>query len=380
MQFEAGLNVPAKVLVGDNVLEDSKGLLAEYGKKALVVTGRHVGKSVMMQRLKTALGRDGVEYEIFDGITGEPTDTMIEAGVEAYRTAGCDFCIGIGGGSPLDSAKAIAAMTVNSGAIADYNGKVIEGKIPNVVAIPTTAGTGSEATKFTIITDVKRDIKMLLKGDVLVPTLAIVDYAMSADSPKGVTAATGLDALTHAIESFVSVKASPATDKLVVEAVKKIMKYLPVAYRDGNNVEARREMAEAALLAGVCINNSSVTVVHGMSRPIGALFHVPHGISNAMLLGTCLEDMRNEASEKYKALADAVGIGDKDFIEAVKELCRVCEVPTLKGYGIDEAKFVASIDKMSADAIASGSPGNASKRYTAEDCRRLYLEAFPVEK
>ena len=387
MEFEAGLNVPARVIVGADALEKSRGLLAGYGKKTLVVTGKHVGRSAMMSRLKAVLDRDGVEYAVFDGITGEPTDTMIADGVEAYRDSGCDFCIGLGGGSPLDSAKAIAAMTVNDGEIADYNGRIMEIKIPNVVAIPTTAGTGSEATKFTIITDTKRGIKMLLKGDVLLPVLAVADYTMGIDAPKGVTAATGLDALTHAIEAFISVKASAATDRLAADAVKRIMRYLPDAYRDGGT-EAREQMACAALQAGVCINNSSVTVVHGMSRPIGALFHVPHGISNAMLLSACLNDMLAEAEAKYAELARIIGVaadGDTDaaaaeaFIAAVENLCKVCEVPTLKEYGIDEKRFVESIDKMAADAIASGSPANAPKAYTAADCRHLYLAAFPVK-
>ena len=383
MTFSEALRVPGKIFVGAGALEEAMPSIVRCGCKALVVTGPHVGRSAMMQRLCELLEASGVEYAIFDGITGEPTDDMIDAGVRVYSEAACDFCIGIGGGSPLDSAKAIAAMTVCEGSIADYNGSVIECVMPKVVAIPTTAGTGSEATKFTIVTDSDRGIKMLLKGDVLLPDVAVVDYTLGMGAPKGVTAATGLDALTHAVESLISVKATPATDTLAVSAVKRIMKYLPIVYADGSNAEAREQMAIAALEAGVCINNSSVTVVHGMSRPIGALFHVPHGISNAMLLSTCLADMETEARERYALLASAIGCSCESeaeasgcFIEAVKELCRVCEVPSLRQYGIDEAQFFASLDKMATDAIASGSPANAPKNYTKEDCIRLYRTAF----
>ena len=383
--FAAALRVPSEIFVGADSLQEAAGVIKSCGTKALVVTGPHVGKSPIMARLEAVLESERMEYVVFDGITGEPTDTMIATGVRIYRDAACDFCIGVGGGSPLDSAKTIAAMTVCPGEIADYNGKVIECDMPKVVAVPTTAGTGSEVTKFTIITDVKRNIKMLLKGDSLLPDVAVVDYTLGLSAPASVTAATGLDALTHAIESLVSVKATPETDALAVSAVKRIMRYLPEAYTDGSNAEAREQMALAALEAGVCINNSSVTVVHGMSRPIGALFHVPHGISNAMLLGVCLGDMEAEARGKYALLARAIGVAGSDdddasasakFLASEGELCRVCNIPTLKAYGIDEAAFFAAVPKMATDAIASGSPLNAPKRYCEEDCRRLYAAAF----
>ncbi|MBO5293256.1 MAG: iron-containing alcohol dehydrogenase [Lachnospiraceae bacterium] len=373
--------MPARSVVGTGALKQAEDYLKEYGRKALIVTGKHVAKSVMMEELKQTLSEIGIDFVIFDGITGEPTDTMVEEGVMIYQKENCDFCIGIGGGSPLDSAKAIAAMVVNPGKIADYNGKVIGGKLPPVVAIPTTAGTGSEATKFTIITDTRQNIKMLLKGDVLVPALAIVDPEFTVSGPKSITAATGLDALTHAVESYTSKKASPMTDTLALSAVKRIFTYLPGAYRNGEDRRAREEMSLAALEAGVCINNASVTIVHGMSRPIGALFHVPHGLSNAMLLKECLGFALDGALERFAALGRAVGAAgetDEDrkaaekFMGALEELCRACEVPTLEEYGIKREEFFAVIDKMSQDAIASGSPANTIKEVNAGDVRAIY--------
>ena len=381
----AGFTTPGKILMGEHALEEAGELLAGFGKKALIVTGKHVVTSPMMEELKRVLEEVGVAYTIFDGITGEPTNTMIEEGLASYQGEGCDYCIGIGGGSPLDSAKAIAAMVTNPGGIASYNGKTISVPTPPVVAIPTTAGTGSEATKFTIITDLETDTKMLLKGDVLLPALAVVDPRFTMTSPKSVTAATGLDALTHAVEAYTSVKAMPLTDSYAISAIRRILKWLPVAYRDGLDQEARREMSIAALEAGICINNSSVTIVHGMSRPIGALFHVPHGISNAMLLTTCMRDVMDGAISRFADLGRAVGaaceadsdsFAAKEFLKRLEEVCSACQVPTLKEYGIEEEAFLQAIPKMAADAIQSGSPSNCRKEVTQEDCERLYQEAY----
>lgn len=376
---------PEYTLIGSKALEEAKPYLKKCGKKALIVTGKHVVLSDMMAELKKALEEIGIAYFVFDGITGEPTNVMIDEGIAAYKENGCDFCIGIGGGSPLDSAKAIAAMITNEGKIADYNGKVIEKPIPPVVAIPTTAGTGSEATQFTVITDVEKDIKMLLKGGYLVPKIAIVDPAYTYSAPKSITAATGMDALTHAIEAYTSRKALPVTDTLAVSAVKRIMKYLPAAYKDGSDEKARYEMSVASYEAGICINNSTVTLVHGMSRPIGALFHVAHGISNAMLLTKCLAFALDGAYEKFANLGREIGAAtaeDDDktasekFIEALNEICKICEIPTLLEYGIPKDDFFAHMGKMAHDALTSGSPGNTMKPISEQDIIEIYKKLW----
>lgn len=376
---------PEYTLIGSKALEEAKPYLKKCGKKALIVTGKHVVLSDMMAELKKALEEIGIAYFVFDGITGEPTNVMIDEGIAVYKENGCDFCIGIGGGSPLDSAKAIAAMITNEGKIADYNGKVIEKPIPPVVAIPTTAGTGSEATQFTVITDVEKDIKMLLKGGYLVPKIAIVDPAYTYSAPKSITAATGMDALTHAIEAYTSRKALPVTDTLAVSAVKRIMKYLPAAYKDGSDEKARYEMSVASYEAGICINNSTVTLVHGMSRPIGALFHVAHGISNAMLLTKCLAFALDGAYEKFANLGREIGAAtaeDDDktasgkFIEALNEICKICEIPTLLEYGIPKDEFFAHMEKMAHDALTSGSPGNTMKPISEQDIIEIYKKLW----
>lgn len=377
--------IPNHTVVGTNVLGEAAPLLKKMGNKAFIVTGRHVAVSDMMKQLTALLDENGIDCVIFDGITGEPTDTMIENGFEMLKSSGCDFIIGIGGGSPLDSAKAIAAMAVNEGSIADYNGKEITGEILPLAAIPTTAGTGSEATKFTVITDSEKGIKMLLKGDVLVPKLAIVDSSFTVGAPKSVTSATGLDALTHAVEAYTSRKAFSMTDTLAVSAVKRIMKYLPIAYKEPDNSLAREQMSIAALEAGICINNSSVTIVHGMSRPIGALFHVPHGMSNAMLLKECLSFAVSGAYEKFANLGRETGAAsgsDSDetaaekFIDSLQNICDVCEIPTLEQYGIDRDEYYSKISKMATDAVASGSPANTVKEVTVDDCIEIYKKLY----
>jgi len=373
--------LPERTVMGNNALEASGEIFKGLGKKAFVVTGKNVTKAGAVSKLTQALERWGIAYEVFSDVIGEPTDKVIEAGVREFKSSRCDFLTAIGGGSPLDSAKAIAAMSVLPGRVADYMGVEIDGDFPPMVLIPTTAGTGSEATKFTVITDTEKGVKMLLKGDSLLPSLAVIDPALTMTAPQCVTAATGMDALTHAVESYTSRKGNALTDMYAVDAVKRIFAYLPAAYKNGGDGKAREEMAVAAYEAGVCINNASVTLVHGMSRPIGALFHVPHGISNAMLITECLKFALDGCPEKFAALGRVIGAADETtgdtkaadaFFEALGGLCETLNIPTLQGYGIDRETFDANIDKMARDAIASGSPSNTIKHVTQEDVELIY--------
>lgn len=379
MAYEFSL--PGRTIMGDGALEQSENIIKSFGKKALIVSGKNVTKMGTVKIITDCLEKWEIDYVIFNEITGEPTGVMIEEGVKAYKEGECDFCIAVGGGSPLDSGKAIIAMTKLEGEISDYMGQTMEGKFPPLVLIPTTAGTGSEATKFTVITDSKKDIKMLLKGEALLPDLAIIDAKFSLTAPKGVTAATGMDALTHAVEAYTSRKANPLTDTFALSSIKKIFKYLPLVYKNGEDKKAREEMAIAAYEAGVCINNSSVTIVHGMSRPIGALFHVPHGISNAMLIKECLSYVLDGSYERFGEIGRAIGAadeskGDKEaseaFLDKLSELCKVCEIPTLKEYGIDKDEFNKFVDKMAQDAMNSGSPSNTIKEVSKDDLLKIY--------
>lgn len=377
--------MPKQIISGAGALKQAEGSMAGLGKKALVVTDDVMIRLGNLAHVEEALKNCGIQYSVYSGISGEPTDAMIEKGLEMYKSEGCDFLMALGGGSPIDSMKAIGALVGNGGVITDYLGKVIEKPTPPMVAVPTTAGTGSEATQFTIITDTGRDIKMLLKGAVLMPTLAVIDPQFTMTAPPAITAATGLDALTHAVEAYTSRKAQSLSDVFALSAVKRIFTWLPEAFRHGDNVQAREEMSLAALEAGIAFNNASVTIVHGMSRPIGALFHVPHGISNAMLLEKCLSYVLDGAYERFGRLGREInvadsGTGDREasesFLGAVVDICRTCEIPTLKEYGIEKESYTKVIDKMSQDAMASGSPSNTRKEISVEDVRAIYSALY----
>lgn len=373
--------VPPQTVIGENALDAAKEFILPLGKKALIVTGKNVLAHGITGQLTEKLDSWGISWQIYSEILSEPTDQMIYAGVKAYRESSCDFCIGIGGGSPLDSAKAIAAMTVNSGHLSDYMGKEISGSRPPLVLIPTTAGTGSEATKFTIITDTEHEVKMLLKGEMLLPDVAVIDPEFTLSAPPGVTAATGMDALAHAVESYTSRKRNPLTDLYALSAIRRIFQYLPAAYQNGQDRTARQEMALAAYEAGICINNASVTIVHGMSRPIGALFHVPHGLSNAMLMQECFSYVMDGCPERFADIARAIGAASPEgsskeasgqFLAKLKELCGILHIPTLAEYGIDRGEFEARMPKMAKDAMASGSPSNTIKDITEKDLLTIY--------
>lgn len=377
--------LPGRTILGADALESSEHAIKGLGKKAFIVTGKIVTETGLVSILTGYLDRWNIDHKVFNDITGEPTDEMILAGVSDYKDFQCDFIIGIGGGSPLDSAKAIGAMTVLDGNISDYMGVDIKGVFPPLVLIPTTAGTGSETTKFTVIKDTKKGIKMLLKGDDLLPKVAIIDPKLTVTAPKSITAATGMDALTHAVESYISKKANSLTDTYALSAIRRIFQYLPLAYEDGTNMIAREEMAIAAFEAGVCINNASVTIVHGMSRPIGALFHIPHGISNAMLISDCLSYVADGCYDRFADMAKAIGVAKEEddekkaceaFLTALGKLCSQCNIPKIKEYGIQKEDFEAAFDKMANDAMASGSPSNTRKEIDKEDLIKIYSRLF----
>lgn len=407
--------MPKQIFYGEGALEQAASALTACGSRALIVTDPMMVKLGNVEIVTRILEQSGIGYAVYDGVTGEPTDRMIEAGREVWEKEQCDFLIAVGGGSPIDTMKAIGVVAVNGGSINDWYGKEIKSALPPMIAVPTTSGTGSEATQFTIITNTEADIKMLLKGKNLIPDIAVDDPRFTMTAPAQVTAATGLDALCHAAEAYTSRKAQPMTDTLAVSAVKRIFRYLPVCYAaaveaaqagslesekaavqagcpeaevqaDGperkiSAAEARMQMSLAALEAGIAFNNASVTVIHGMSRPIGALFHVPHGVSNAMLLPACFSYVYREAADRFAELARAIGVAQpgepeetaaEKFIRACKELCAFCRIPTPVEYGIDREAFLEKIPKMTEDALASGSPANTRKELTAEDIQRIY--------
>lgn len=374
--------MPEVIISGEYALEQGMIHIPYNVKKPLLVTAESNVELGLTDKVTDVLKRGNLHYCIYAGVNTEPTDQIIEEGVRMYQEAGCDSLIAAGGGSVLDAMKAIGLLVSNGGKIADYMGrKDVSNPLPFMTAIPTTAGTGSEATQFTIITDTKNDVKMLIGMKALIPDLVLLDPELTLTVPKSVTVSTGMDALIHGIEAYISKRAYSMTDRFALSAVERIFRNLPVVYADGNHRTARQEMAYGALEAGIAFSNSSVTLIHGMSRPIGALFHVPHGLSNAILLERCMRFMADSAPERVGRLAVEIGAAEASmkveekveyFLEAISELCRICNIPTLETYGIKKEKFLQMTDKMAEDALVSGSPQNLRKPVEKEDIVSLY--------
>ena len=372
---------PNMIVSGSNALQDAGKVIATFGKKALVVTDAMMVKLGNAAKLEEVLKTNGVDYVIYPEINAEPSDVMIAGGVEAYKANECDFIIGLGGGSPIDSAKAIGMMSTTDVKISSFMGKIIDVDMPKLVAIPTTAGTGSEATKFTIINDTENSVKMLLTGPCLIPDLAVIDPQFTMTAPASVTAATGIDALCHATEAYTSKKAQPLSDTFALSAIKRIMNNLATCVKEPTNEAARIQMSLAATEAGIAFNNASVTIIHGMSRPIGANFHVAHGLSNAVLLEACLNKVQGPITDKLADIARYCGMTKADddneaakvFLNAVRQLLKDCNVPTMKDVIKDHDLYKSLVTKMAHDAAVSGSPANTIYPITEEEMVEIYL-------
>jgi Alcohol dehydrogenase, class IV len=378
--------VPSTTHVGAGAAAHTGPEAARLGsKRALLITDAFLFSSGTLQPVLDSISKAGLEYFVFDKVNSEPTTAHVEDGLAMFKESGCDIIVAAGGGSPIDVAKGVSALVANPGHIQDYMGydKVAK-QGPPIIAVPTTAGTGSEATMVTIITDTVKDVKMLITSPWLLAKVAIVDPLLTLGMPKGITAATGLDALTHAIEAYVSRKAQPMTDILALSAVRLIYRNLPIAWAEPKNAEARANTLLGALQAGIAFSNASVALVHGMSRPVGALFHVPHGVSNACLLGVVTDFSLEGAYERYADVARAMGVkeeGDAKEIaqegaKKIRQIIKDLEVPTLAQLGVTREKLEPVVGKMADDAIASGSPGNNPRLASKEEIIKLYFEAL----
>ncbi|MGW5339903.1 iron-containing alcohol dehydrogenase [Rhodococcus pyridinivorans] len=369
--------------VGGGAVEEIGEVVAGLGlARPLVVTDKFLVGTGAVDRMVAQLEAAGLRPAVFAETVPDPTTASLEAGVAAVAEHDADCVIGFGGGSPMDTAKALGLLARQGGHMRDYKAPRDNiGPALPVIAVPTTAGSGSEATQFTVISDSETDEKMLCTGQAFLPVAAIVDYRLTMTMPPRLTADTGVDALTHAIEAYVSRKANPFSDSLALVAIDTIGQVLRRVYADGQDAEARERMMLAATQAGIAFSNSSVALVHGMSRPIGAHFHVAHGLSNAMLFPAVTEFSVDAAESRYADCARALGAASADasdataaadLVVALKELCRDVEVPTPKSYGIDKQTWDERVPVMAEQALASGSPNNNPRIPTAEEIRDLY--------
>ncbi|TPE60562.1 iron-containing alcohol dehydrogenase [Sandaracinobacter neustonicus] len=383
----AAIALPRTLCLGGGASRQLPEILASLGlSRPFLVSDEFLAGSGLIDPILADLAAAGLEARLFTGTVPDPTIASVEAGLQALQQGAHDCVIGIGGGSPLDSAKAIAVLAVHGGRMADY-------KVPHVqdapglpvIAIPTTAGTGSEATRVCVISDEETDEKMLCAGLAYLPVAALVDYELTLTKPRRLTADTGIDSLTHAIEAYVSRRANPFSDGAALSAMRLIAPNLRRVWADPSDRPAREAMMAGALQGGITFSNSSVALVHGMSRPIGAHFHVPHGLSNAMLLPAVTAWSAPFATARYAACARAMGIasdaeGDQSavvrLVEELAALNRDLEVPTPATHGIDGDRWHALIPTMCEQALASGSPANNPRVPTGEEMARLYRQVW----
>jgi alcohol dehydrogenase class IV len=381
------LAAPRFMLVGGGTTAQAAEVLAKFGLcRPLIVTDPFMVRSGLLDRLTGPLREAGISFEVFSDTIPEPTTQVVIAGVAVLKAGDYDCLICFGGGSPIDTAKAMAILAHGDQPLRAY-------KVPHqadhaalpVIAIPTTAGTGSEATRFTVITDVTVDEKMLIAGLGALPLAAIVDYELTFSVPPRITADTGVDSLTHALEAYVSRRATPFSDALALSAMALIGAHLRTAYHEPTNARAREAMMLGATHAGIAFTNASVALVHGMSRPIGAHFHVPHGLSNAMLLPAITRFSVPAATSRYAQASRQIGfatIDESDDIacekltEGLVALNAELAVPTPAAWGIDAAAWEAKLPLMASQALASGSPANNPRIPDADEIISLYRLIF----
>ena len=379
--------VPPEIHAGRGALQRLPEVLrALQVRRATLVTDRVMRASSWIEELTALAGQADAQLSVFGDLAGEPTTREVDGALQVIRSAGAEAVIGFGGGSALDTAKSAAILATNPGVLPDYEGsdRIPQRGLP-VVAIPTTAGTGSEVTRVVVVTDSERNVKMLLTSTRLIPAAAIVAPEPTVTMPKPITASTGLDALTHAIEAYVSRRRQPLTDALALDAMARVSSSLVRAYTVPDDLEAREQMCTAALHAGMAFHNASVALVHGMSRPIGAHFHVPHGLANAMLLPAVMAFSVKGDVARYAHVARALGAAGHELDDAraaeqgaafVGELCARLEVPTLAAWGVDRDAFRRIARQMARDAIASGSPAHNPRLATEDEIVALYEQVI----
>jgi len=381
-------NIPATIIVGAGASNEAGAQARRLGVKgALLVTDSYMVSSGLAGRVADSMRREGVRVTVYADVQPDPTDLNVLEGLEMLRENRCGMVVGLGGGSPMDCAKAISAMSANPVPISLYAGLH---KVPNkgvpIITIPTTAGTGAEVTKVVVIGDTARNVKMMILDLNLMADVALVDYELTMTCPPQLTANVGVDTLVHAVEAYVSVKASPMTDPYALSSIRHVSENLLTAYNEPDNRQAREGMTLASLQAGIAFPNSSVCLVHGMSRPIGALYHVPHGLSNAVLFPAVTEFSIAGAPGRYATVSRTMGyatdgdtdnVANKKLVAGLRKLNEDLRIPRLGDVcKVDLSVFDENVVKMAEDSLASGSPGNNPVVPTAEQIVELYHRAW----
>lgn len=381
------LDMPARVIIG----ADSRMSTADEAKslgwsRVLIVSDAFGDKAGRISEMADLLGAAGLEVSIYTGVTGEPDTGMVKRGTMQFVDRRCQGIIALGGGSVIDTAKTISVLARNDAGVVDLMGVDNVANAPaGVIALPTTSGTGSEASRVVVIGDAQSKVKMTGRSRAYVASVAILDYKLTMTMPKPLTAAVGIDALTHAIEAYVSKQAGDFTDVLALSAVKLIAGSIRQAWADGDNEDARRNMLIGSFHAGIAFSNASVALVHSMSEPIGACFGVPHGLSNAMLLPAATQFSVEAAQSRYAEIARCMGLGDASaddrqcctkLIDELHRLNRELEIPSPKAFGIDAKRYEEQIEKMADDAANAGSTANNPIVPTIDQIKAMYRQIY----
>ena len=371
---------PRVIRIGGGVRAEIADVLAQLGlKHPLIVTDEKLVEIGHVGSVTDILDQNNVLWGLFDGVIEDPTDTCVDEGLAALKAADYDCIIGLGGGSPMDTAKAISFMAENGGHVRDYKAPFqIDACGLPVIAMPTTGGTGSELTRWCVITDTQRIEKYNLSGLACVATAALIDWEFTVTKPWRITADTAVDSLTHAIEAYVSRKAFAYTDAFALSAMPLIANNVRTACADPENALAREALMLGAAQAGMAFSNASVALVHGMSRPIGAHFHVAHGLSNAMLLPELTAFSVSASPTRYATCAKVMGWAEDNdsddvacdkLVNSLRQLNDDLKVPSPSDLGlISDGKFLL----MAEQALASGSPQNNPRVPTVDEIIALY--------
>lgn len=381
--YTFSFSIPQNIVFGKGSLNKLPELASNLQKeKAFIISGPHLNKIGMVDKCKEALKTAGIDSDAFTETEGNPSTDTVEKATEKFKESGADFIVAIGGGSPLDVAKAVAVLAAFGGKITDYEGGgKVTGPVVPMIAIPTTAGTGSEVTAFSVITDHSRNYKLTVVSNYLLPAYAILDPEFITSVPVKTAAACGVDAMVHALEAYISLAASPFSDMFALKALELIGGNIREYVANRSSEKASETMLLGSLFAGIAFSHARLGDVHAMSHPVSAFFDVPHGIANAILLPTIVEF--NELADTgkyydiYKYISKCPVEKDKfssdmlarELLELNKEL----GIPgNLKEAGVKEDKF----DAMAEDAMKSGNIAVNPRTTTKEDVIRLYKKAF----
>lgn len=379
----SAFKIANKLITGPAAIEQLAAELTRLNvNNPLIVTDAILVKSGTVDLALAQLG--GRRYGLFDQVKPEPEISIVEDCTRAYREGEHDGLIGLGGGSAIDIAKGVAAFAGHEGPLAELFGvDMVKRKGPALIAIPTTAGTGSEVTNVAIFSDKEAQLKKGIVSDYLLPDVALVSPIMTLTCPRSVTAASGVDALVHAVESYLSVNASPITDAIALGAIKLITKALPKAYANPSNLQAREDMATASLMAGMAFGNAGVGAVHALAYPLGGRFNIAHGVSNALLLPYVMAWNKMACVERFRDIAEAMGLrvadlSDKDAadqaVQAMADLCAAVDIPSgMRSFNVPEEAIPAMAEEASKiDRLMRNNP----RKLTAADIEKIYRAAY----